>query len=58
MNGCLIIVLLITRLHFGKLELQTDMNTEVDKNIGGGRANFVSKVIEDVVARWDSDRRL
>ncbi|HGN5648781.1 TPA: transcriptional regulator [Streptococcus pyogenes] len=41
-----------------KLELQTDMNTEVDKNIGGGRANFVSKVTEDVVARWDSDREL
>ncbi|HFX4994359.1 TPA: transcriptional regulator, partial [Streptococcus pyogenes] len=41
-----------------KLELQTDMNTAVDKNIGGGRANFVSKVTEDVVARWDSDREL
>ncbi|GAB6635004.1 hypothetical protein BOVMAS19_12670 [Streptococcus uberis] len=41
-----------------KLELQTDVNTEVDKNIGGGRANFVSKVTEDVVARWDSDRDL
>lgn len=41
-----------------KLELQTDINTDVDTNIGGGRANFVSKVTEDVVARWDSDRDL
>lgn len=41
-----------------KLELQTDVNTDVDTNIGGGRANFVSKVTEDVVARWDSDRDL
>ncbi|WP_249629974.1 transcriptional regulator [Streptococcus uberis] len=41
-----------------KLELQTDVNTEIDTNIGGGKANFVSKVTEDVVARWDSDRDL
>ncbi|AEF25306.1 DUF722 domain-containing protein [Streptococcus parauberis] len=41
-----------------KLELQTDVNTEIDTNIGGGKANFVSKVTEDIVARWDSDRDL
>ena len=41
-----------------KLELQTDVNTEIDNNIGGGKANFVSKVTEDIVARWDSDRDL
>lgn len=41
-----------------KLELQTDVNTEIDTNIGGGKANFVSKVTEDIVSRWDSDRDL
>ncbi|HEL1011414.1 TPA: DUF722 domain-containing protein [Streptococcus equi subsp. ruminatorum] len=41
-----------------KLELQTDVNVEVDKNVGGGKANFVSKVTEEVIVRWDSDREL
>ncbi|OHX28338.1 transcriptional activator [Streptococcus phage Javan273] len=47
-----------SKIALRKLELQTDVNTEVDNNIGGGRANIVSKVTEDVVARWDADREL
>ncbi|MFU2203601.1 transcriptional regulator [Streptococcus pluranimalium] len=41
-----------------KLELQTDTNTEVDENIGGGKANHVSRVTETVIARWDADQNL
>lgn len=40
-----------------KLELQTD-NPNNDCNIGGGRANRINKVTEDIVAKWDSDGRI
>ena len=40
-----------------KLELQTD-NPNTDCNIGGGRANRINKVTEDIVAKWDSDGRI
>lgn len=40
-----------------KLELQTD-NPNPDCNIGGGRVNKISRVTEEVVAKWDSDGRI
>ena len=39
-----------------KLEISDVPNT--DENIGGGRSNVVSKPTENLVTKWDSDRRL
>lgn len=47
-----------SKIAMRKLELQTDVNTEVDTNIGGSKAQHISRITEDVVARWDADRDL
>ena len=39
-----------------KLEIQTE--TSSDCNIGGGKANTISRPTENVVARWSSDVRI
>ena len=39
-----------------KVEIQTE--TSNDCNIGGGKANIVSKPTETLIARWSSDVRL
>ncbi|HFI0454415.1 TPA: transcriptional regulator [Streptococcus suis] len=39
-----------------KLEIQTE--TSNDYNVGGSRANIVSKPTETLVARWSSDTRI
>ena len=39
-----------------KLEIQTE--TSNDCNIGGGKANTISRPTENVVARWSSDVRI
>ena len=39
-----------------KLEIQTE--TSNDCNIGGGKANIISKPTETLIARWSSDVRL
>jgi RinA family phage transcriptional activator len=39
-----------------KLEIQTE--TSNDCNIGGGKANTISKPTENVIARWSSDVRI
>ena len=39
-----------------KLEIQTE--TSNDCNIGGGKANIVSKPTEMLIARWSSDVRI
>ncbi|MGT2702947.1 transcriptional regulator [Streptococcus parauberis] len=39
-----------------KLEV-TDIPNE-DTNIGGGKANRISKPTENIIERWDSDKRL
>ena len=39
-----------------KLEIQTE--TSNDCNVGGGKANAISKPTENVIARWSSDVRI
>lgn len=39
-----------------KLEIQTE--TSDDCNVGGGKANTISKPTENVIARWSSDVRI
>lgn len=39
-----------------KLELQTPVSTDI--NVGGGKANQVSRETEDVIVRWSKDGRL
>ena len=39
-----------------KLEIQTE--TSNDCNVGGGKANTISKPTENVIARWSSDVRI
>jgi RinA family phage transcriptional activator len=39
-----------------KLEIQTEVSN--DCNVGGGKANIVSKPTERIVARWSSDIRI